>query len=219
MVANWWIVAFLRSVCTFPHEVTAYVTQCLTHLCKCRYEMRVCFVFCMWRLMIEFAFFAAGSRAVLVWKVFLYVIEMWYLSLWFCFTQLDNGLSGLLYCHLSFRSSTGTIIAVIWVHSISFEAKFMCISFAELFHKVFISIIPFGGDKVSMLTHTYPHKPLRKIKMTICNHQVDSPLHVWSDLVICKFGKNMVIHDTECPYWDQVSNNTNQTISIISNYS
>ena len=33
-----------------------------------------------------------------------------------------------------------------------------------------------------------------------------------SDLVICKFRKSMVIHDTECPYWDQVSlNNTNQT--------
>ena len=23
-----------------------------------------------------------------------------------------------------------------------------------------------GGDKVNMLTHTYPHKPLRKIKVT-----------------------------------------------------
>ena len=26
-----------------------------------------------------------------------------------------------------------------------------------------------------------------------------------SDLIICKFRKSMVIHDTECPYWDQVS--------------
>ena len=34
-----------------------------------------------------------------------------------------------------------------------------------------------------------------------------------SNLVICKFRKSMVIHDTECPYWDQVSlNNTNQTL-------
>ena len=32
-----------------------------------------------------------------------------------------------------------------------------------------------------------------------------------SDLVICKFRKSMVVHDTECPYWDQVSlNNTIQ---------
>ena len=32
-----------------------------------------------------------------------------------------------------------------------------------------------------------------------------------SDLVICNFRKSMVMHDTECPYWDQVSlNNTNQ---------
>ena len=26
-----------------------------------------------------------------------------------------------------------------------------------------------------------------------------------SDLVICNFRKSMVMHDTECPYWDQVS--------------
>ena len=36
-----------------------------------------------------------------------------------------------------------------------------------------------------------------------------------SDLVICNFRKDMVIHDTECPYWHQVSiNNTNQTFSL-----
>ena len=39
-----------------------------------------------------------------------------------------------------------------------------------------------GGDKVSMLTHTYPHKPLMKIKVTICNHQAGSPLYVWPDV-------------------------------------
>ena len=38
------------------------------------------------------------------------------------------------------------------------------------------------GDKVSMLTHTYPHKPQRKTKVTICNHQADSPLYVWPDV-------------------------------------
>ena len=36
------------------------------------------------------------------------------------------------------------------------------------------------GDKVSILTHTYPHKP--KIKVTICNHQADNPLYVWPDV-------------------------------------
>ena len=36
-----------------------------------------------------------------------------------------------------------------------------------------------------------------------------------SDLVIWKFKKSMVIHDTECPYWDQVSsNNTNPTLFL-----
>ena len=39
---------------------------------------------------------------------------------------------------------------------------------------------------------------------------------VTSDLVICKFSKSTVIHDTECPYWDQVSlNNTNTNPSLV----
>ena len=58
-----------------------------------------------------------------------------------------------------------------------------------------------GGDQVSMLTHTYPHKPLKKIYVTMCNHQADSPLYVWPD--ICsgdlQVQESMVIHDTECP--------------------
>ena len=32
------------------------------------------------------------------------------------------------------------------------------------------------GDKVIMLTHTYPNKPLRKIKVAVCIYQADSPL-------------------------------------------
>ena len=39
-----------------------------------------------------------------------------------------------------------------------------------------------GGDKVSMLAHTHPHKPLKKNKVTICNRQADSLLHVWPDV-------------------------------------
>ena len=38
------------------------------------------------------------------------------------------------------------------------------------------------GDKVSILTHIYPHKPLRKIEVTICNHQAYSLLSVWSNV-------------------------------------
>ena len=39
-----------------------------------------------------------------------------------------------------------------------------------------------GGDKVSMLAHTYSHKSSRKIKVTICSHQANSPLYVWPDV-------------------------------------
>ena len=38
------------------------------------------------------------------------------------------------------------------------------------------------GDKVSMLAYTYPHKPLRNTKVTMCNHQANNPLHVWPDV-------------------------------------
>ena len=37
------------------------------------------------------------------------------------------------------------------------------------------------GDKVSMLTHTYPHKPMSKIKVVICNHQADCPFYLQPD--------------------------------------
>ena len=56
---------------------------------------------------------------------------------------------------------------------------------------------------------------LRSVALT---HQADSPLYVWPDVWSADFHlliKSMVIHDTECPYWDQVSlNNTNQTKSV-----
>ena len=39
-----------------------------------------------------------------------------------------------------------------------------------------------------MLSHAYPHKLLLKIKVAICNHQADNPLHcsLMCDVVICK---------------------------------
>ena len=47
------------------------------------------------------------------------------------------------------------------------------------------------------------------------NHQADSPLYVRPDVRSADLHlliKSMVIHDTECPFWDRVSlNNTNQT--------
>ena len=38
-------------------------------------------------------------------------------------------------------------------------------------------------QKTLRLTHTYPHGPLRKIEVTMCNHQqADSPLYVGPDV-------------------------------------
>ena len=38
------------------------------------------------------------------------------------------------------------------------------------------------GDKLSMLTRTYPHKPTMKFKLAIYSHQADSPFYVWFDV-------------------------------------
>ena len=66
-----------------------------------------------------------------------------------------------------------------------------------------------------MLTHTYPHNlpgwfkwPYDHITRLTCQFMCGR----MSYLLICKFRKSMVIHDTECTYWDQVSShNTNPT--------
>ena len=68
-----------------------------------------------------------------------------------------------------------------------------------------------GSDRVSMLTHTYPHKLLRKTKVTICNHEVDSLFYLWPGVCTCDLQakKSMAVIDAECPYWDLVLlNNT-----------
>ena len=58
------------------------------------------------------------------------------------------------------------------------------------------------GDKVSMPTHVYPHKLLRKInwRCAITRLAAHVTCGLMSDLVICNHRKEMVIHDTECPY-------------------
>ena len=56
------------------------------------------------------------------------------------------------------------------------------------------------------------------MKVIICSHQAGSPRYVWpdvwsGDLLV---QKSMVVHDTECPYWDQVSfTNTNPTLILV----
>ena len=62
-------------------------------------------------------------------------------------------------------------------------------------------------EKIFVLTDintiNYKQQPLRKVKMAVCNHQVDSTFYLWYD--VC-FGnlqakkKSMVMHDTEWPY-------------------
>ena len=55
------------------------------------------------------------------------------------------------------------------------------------------------------VTYAYPHKPLKKIKCpsAIIRLTAHFKCRLMSDLVICKHKKEMVIHDTECPPWNQ----------------
>ena len=61
-----------------------------------------------------------------------------------------------------------------------------------------------------MLIRTCPHKPPTMIKVAICNHQVDIHptlrvawyFYVWW---FPSIENSMVIYDTGCPHWNQVS--------------
>ena len=57
------------------------------------------------------------------------------------------------------------------------------------------------GDKVSMLTHTYEHKPqgILKRPYAIIRLTAYFMCSLMSDMVSCTFRKCTVIHDTECP--------------------
>ena len=64
-----------------------------------------------------------------------------------------------------------------------------------------------GDDKVSMFTDTYSHKPWGRLKWSYAVTRLTAHFMcgLVSYMVTCKFRKKVVIHDTECPYWDQVS--------------
>ena len=85
-------------------------------------------------------------------------------------------------------------------------------------HAITLGIAPLG-DIVSMLAHIYPHKARRKIEVIICKITRLTAHFVWPDVWSADLHlliKSMVIHDTECPYWDQVSlSNTNQTKPLL----
>ena len=74
---------------------------------------------------------------------------------------------------------------------------------------------PLGGVKWECKPiHTYHTYIPNKRPYAITRLTANFMCGLISDLVICKFRKSMIIHDTKCPYWDQVSlNNTNQNQS------
>ena len=64
-----------------------------------------------------------------------------------------------------------------------------------------------------MLSHTHPYKPWGRLKWPHAITRLTSHFtcDLLSDLVMCKQKKSMVIHDTKCPHWNQVSLNNSNT--------
>ena len=65
-----------------------------------------------------------------------------------------------------------------------------------------MSLLPSGVNKVSIWTHLYLWRSIWPFAITTTHFTCG----LMSDLVICMpRKKSMVVHDTEYPYWDQVS--------------
>ena len=69
------------------------------------------------------------------------------------------------------------------------------------------------GWQVSMLRYTYSHKSLRKVQSAHLQSPAWLHFHFWPSVWFgdLKTEYSMVIHDTECPYWDQASLNNTDT--------
>ena len=51
-----------------------------------------------------------------------------------------------------------------------------------IFKTIFSHLRTLAGDKVSMLTHTYPKQSPKEDYCGICNHQVDSPFYLQTNV-------------------------------------
>ena len=78
--------------------------------------------------------------------------------------------------HLSKSVSTGRISTAHTSYNCAYQGAYEAEPLAPS------SCCHLRSDKVSMLTHTDPHKPLVKIKLTTCHHQDDNPLYVFLDV-------------------------------------
>ena len=75
----------------------------------------------------------------------------------------------------------------------------------------------FMGDKLSMLTHTYQHNPLRRLSGHLQSLDWQSTLRVAQCLIwwFASTEKSMVIHGTECPYLDQASSSNTKIVTSV----
>ena len=95
------------------------------------------------------------------------------------------------------------IVSTSWQHA----QDVFCFTFDNLLHSAAVSHVrALEGNKLNMLTHIYSRKHMRKIKWpsAITRLTAHFTCGLRSDLVFAWKGKSMIIHDTECPCWDQV---------------
>ena len=91
--------------------------------------------------------------------------------------------------------------------------------FPVFLHCIHITASTVGGDRASFNTYML-HKPLTKIKVAICDHHFDILLVTWYLPWWFLQAERVVMHDTEYPYWDQVSLNSTKLkiVSLLYNF-
>ena len=113
-----------------------------------------------------------------------------------------HSLSSVLFSSFIVSEMCGEIPVVTLYHNVALDI-FVCLLQWVLYDKSRIWYVlrllwicttssVLWGDKVSMLTHIYPHKPQRKIEVTICKITrltTHFMCGLMSDLLICKFIK------------------------------
>ena len=106
---------------------------------------------------------------------------------------------------------TWWIVAFLCCGTFFLSAIYVCHSPPSMF----ISQTLWGNKR---LNHAYPHKPLRKIKVAISNHQADCSFYLWPNV----WSGDLQIQNRvctwhwmwHCPYWNQMSLNSTKTQTL-----
>ena len=166
MVVTWWIVALLRNACAAPHSRKPVVVQ--EHWSSV-HEQLVPLLIPLIQLIPLLIPLQKPSRIT---RVFLSVPA-----------------ADTMVGPVQRRKSSPAVVQQLWagiqlvrsqkqIPNVDRLVRYMTRNQGKETQVVILTVHQYRrGDKVSMLTHTYPHKLVRKIR-----DQADSPLYVWPNI-------------------------------------